>query len=128
MTLRHPSNFLASLKRYVNCIRLTTTTSQLLIGLLVMCVVRVSGTVFWLLVALTVAMHLGAAFNYFKVIESLKIGSLWSVLLFLFIPLGNIYCIIELSKVINKTLDSLALGRIHGTDDIKRIERLLSMT
>ena len=128
MTLRHPSDFLASLKRYVNCIRLTTITSQMLIGLVLMCVVRVSGTVFWLLVAVTVAMHLGAAFNYFKVLESLDLQSRWMVTLFLFVPLGNIYCIIELSKAINKVLDSLALGRIRGTDDIKRIERLLSMS
>ena len=47
------------------------------------------------------------------------------IALYALIPVGNIPCVVELSKAVNARIEEIGIERSVGFADIKRIERLL---
>jgi hypothetical protein len=47
------------------------------------------------------------------------------IALYALIPVGNIPCVVELSKAVNARIEEIGVERSLGFADIKRIERLI---
>ena len=83
-------------------------------------------------------LHLLGVYNYYMALKNLDLVNLKMVALYLVLPLGNLFVIIELSKTINSilekmevevtgnistSLENVGLGRVYSFADIKAIEK-----
>lgn len=100
-----------------------------------------SETLPWLLPVLggtVVFLHLMGVFNYYMALKKLDLLNVKMVALYLLLPLGNLFVIIELSKTINSILEKMeieitgnistslrnvGLGRVYSFADIKAIQK-----
>jgi hypothetical protein len=111
------------IKSYNSCILLSIITSQALFSLVVALETNTGLSI--VLGSAVLLLHLGGVVSYFKAINILQDKRKWLLLVYLFVPLGNLYCIVELSKAINLALEHLGIERLIGFADIKRIEKLI---
>ncbi len=120
----HP-NIIQAIKSYNSCILLSNITAQAIFSFVVALDSNVSRVLSIVLGSVVFLLHLGGVIVIHKAIKHLQESRQWMVLVYLLVPLGNLYCIVELSKAINEKLEHLGIERLVGFADIKRIEKLI---
>jgi hypothetical protein len=118
-------NIIQVIKSYNSCILLSIITAQAIFSLVVALDSNISRVLSIVLGSAVLLLHLGGVFSYHKAIKGFQDKGQWMVLVYLLVPLGNLYCIVELSKAINEKLEHLGIERLVGFADIKRIEKLI---
>ena len=118
-------NIIQVIKSYNSCILLSIITAQAIFSLVVALDSDISRVLLIVLGSAVLLLHLGGVFSFHKAIKGFQDNGQWMVLVYLLVPLGNLYCIVELSKAINEKLEHLGIERLIGFADIKRIETLI---
>lgn len=121
---RDKSNLIQALKHYNACILLSIITAQALFSFGVAVDSDASGLL-QILGAVVIALHLFGVFCFTRAIKFMEVWNAWLIVLYMFVPLGNLYCIIELSKRINQHLEALGIDRVIIFADIKAIEKTI---
>jgi hypothetical protein len=116
-------NLIRAIKSYNGCILLSIVIAHAMYFLV--SVLESNTGLSIILGSAVLLLHLGGVFVFHKSIKHLQESRQWMLLVYLLVPLGNLYCIVELSKAINEKLEHMGIERLVGFPDIKRIERLI---
>ncbi len=116
-------NLIRAIKSYNGCILLSIVIANVMYYLV--SVLETNTGLSIVLGSVVFLLHLGGVIVFHKAVKHLQESRQWMVLVYLLVPLGNLYCIVELSKAINEKLEHLGIERLVGFADIKRIEKLI---
>lgn len=135
---KHP--IIEVLRLYNACILLSIITAQALFSLSIPIASPSIPALSILLSLAVLVLHLSGTYSYYRAQKLIGDIPAWTVLMYLLCPLGNLYCIITLSKRINTTLSSLecqlqgnvsnglrnvGIPGVIGFADIRAIEKML---
>ncbi len=108
-------NTIQVIKSYNSCILLTIITAQAIFSFVVALDSNISRILSIVLGSAVLLLHLGGVFSFNKAIKGFQDKGKWMVLVYLLVPLGNLYCIVELSKAINEKLEHIGIPRCQDS-------------
>ena len=119
------TNLIKALKLYNASLFITVSTLQLALSVAYALLTGTSGLLASLLISGVLLLHLIGVSCFIAVMYFVKEERTWMICIYLLLPLGNYYCINDVTKRINERLQGLGLDCMSSYADIREIQKII---